>query len=329
VYLQLVRPSIVTLPRVVAHYAMSSLFESYDARARVFSYTVDRRDAERQTAAGHALAVGLADVVSEVTGEAANAAYAVLHLAGHDVQCGIRENATREWYEAVRAELGEAFVSRGASAALRILDDRFEGGLFSLTDLFLEERRKILGLLTEERLEKYEDVYKEMFEDSRPLLLFMRDSDIPIPPAFLMAAQYTLTRALAHELRRAASAPLRDRAFDLAADLDALGAVRGWDAAEPMIREVLVARVESLRDKPFGPALPEVHRLLDLAEALGVVPNLWLVQNLYHAAAVEHHEALDADLGDGDGVTGLSGSDGEFRRLGARLHFNLDALGSN
>ena len=326
VYRQTVRPSIVTLPRVVAHYAMSSLFESYEASTRLFSYTVDRHDANKETAAGHALAVGLVNAVSEVTGEAATAAYAVLHLGGHDLQCGVRAHATPEWYEDARAVLAEAFLSRGASGALRLLDDRFEGALFGLADLFLEERRKILGLLTEERLEKYEDVYRQMFEESRALLAFMRDSDAPIPPAFLMAAQYTLNRALELELRRAGSAPLTDRAFELAAELEALGGSRDWPGAEPLLREVLVARARALREAPLGPALPEIHRLLDLAEALGVVPNLWQVQNLYHAAAAARRGATRAGLNpSGDGASGSFAPDGEFWRLGARLHFNLDA----
>ena len=327
VYRGAVRPSIVTLPRVVAHYGMSSLFEPYEARTRLFSYTVDRHDAHKETAAGHALAVGLVDVISEITGETANAAYAVLHLGGHDLQCGVRQGASPEWYEGMRAMLAEAFLTKGVSAALRLLDDRFDSALFGLADLFVEERRKILGLLTEERLEKFEGVYEQMYEESRPLLVFMRDSDIPIPQAFLMAAQYTLTRALGHELRWAAVAPLRDRAFDLAADLEALGLTRDWSDAEPLLREALAARAESLGLAPLGPALAEVHRLLDLADALGVTPNLWQVQNLYHAAAAAHHDALRASPGaDGEHAPGAPDPIGEFWRLGARLHFNLDAL---
>ena len=327
VYRGAVRPSIVTLPRVVAHYGMSSLFESYEARTRLFSYTVDRHDAHRDQAAGHALAVGLVNVTSEITGDTANAAYAVLHLGGHDLQCGVRQDATPEWYEDMRARIGDAFLSQGVSAALRLLDDQFDGTLFVLADLFVEERRKILGLLTEERLEKFEGVYRDMYEESRPLLVFMRDSDIPIPPAFLMAAQYTLTRALGHELRRAQAAPLADRAFDLAADLEALGLTRDWGDAEPLLREALVAHAERLRQAPLGTALQEIHRLLDLADALGVTPNLWQVQNLYHAAAEEHHAALRMHTGAaGENAPGAPGPNGEFWRLGDRLHFNLDAL---
>jgi len=327
VYRRVVRPSIVTLPRVVAHYGMSSLFESYEERTHLFSYTVDRHDAHRHTAAGHALAVGLVHVTSDVTGDTADAAYAVLHLGGHDLQCGVREGATPEWYEAMDARLADAFLSRGVSAALRLFDDQFNSTRFGLTDLFVEERRKILGLLTEERLEKFEGVYRQLYEESRPLLAFMRESDIPIPPAFLMAAQYTLTRTLAHDLRRAVAAPLGAEAFDLAADLDALGHAHDWGDAEPLLREALVAHADQLRRTPLGPALAEIHRLLDLADALGVTPNLWAVQNLYQAAAGEHHESLRAPTDIvGNGTAGGPDPIGEFWRLGDRLHFNLDAL---
>jgi len=325
VYRRGVGRSVVTLPRVVAHYGISSLFEPYEDDARVYSYTVQRRDARREASGSHALAVGLVTVASQVTGVTADAAYAVLHLGGHDVQCGVRLDATADWYERMKEALVEAFLGHGTSASIRALDDQFGRALFALPDLFVEARRKILGVLTEERLGRYEGVYQQLYEESRPLLAFMRESEVPVPPAFLMAAQYTLTRGLAHEVRRATGEPLDERAFGLAADLDALALTSQWTDAEPLLAAALEAHAGRLRDDPLGPDLDQVHRLLDLSEALGVTVNLWQVQNLYHAAAMGHRALLRraAPANDDNG-----GPDrpAEFWRLGARLNFNLDAL---
>ncbi|HYM70197.1 MAG TPA: DUF3536 domain-containing protein [bacterium] len=327
VYRRAVKRSIVTLPRVVAHYGISSLFEPYEDETSVFSYTVRRRDARRETAGGHALAAELVTVTSRITGETADAAYAALHLGGHDLQCGVRPDATPAWYEATKQTLADAFLGQGASAALRFLDDRFGRSLFGLPDLFVEERRKILGLLTEERLGRFEGVYRELYEESRPLLAFMRESEIPVPPAFLMAAQYTLTRALAQEIRRAAEEPLGDRAFELASDLDALGLAAEWTDAAPLLRQTLETRADGLKHDPLGPALAQTHRLLDLADTLGVTVNLWQVQNLYHAAAVTHRDALRGDAtASGDEPADWSDRVAEFWRLGTRLNFNLESL---
>jgi alpha-amylase/alpha-mannosidase (GH57 family) len=321
VYRRLVQRSVVTLPRVVAHYGISSLFESYGDEEQVFSFTLRRRNGRRESRGGHTLATGLVTVASNITGETSDAAYAVLHLGSHDFQCGVRMEDSPGWYDAMKSELLDAFLGQGSSAAVRVLDDRFQGSLFALPDLFLEERRKILALLTEERLGRFEGVYHELYDEIRPLLAFMRDSDIPFPPAFLLSAEYTLTRTLAQHLRQTVSDPLPDSAFETAGELASFDLVSHWADAEPLLRHTLEARAEALRHDPLGGDLDQVHRLLDLADVLGITPNLWRVQNAYHAAVEEHPDVLQRDASGQD-----PGRAGEFRRLGERLNFNLDRL---
>jgi len=322
VYRRAVRRSVVTLPRVMAHYAISSLFEAYGEQERVFSYTVRRADVRRESSGGHTLAAGLATVASRITGETADAAYAVLHLGGHDFLCGVRMDASLAWAEQMKTDLADAFLSQGTSAAVRMIDDRFEGSLYALPDLFVEERRKILGLLIEERLGRFEGVYNALYEESRPLLAFMRDSDVPVPPAFLMAAEYTLTRTMAQEIRRAAAGePLADRAFEVAGELVSFDLASRWADVEPLLRQALQTHAERLRTDPLGPSLAQAHRLLDLAETLGVTLNLWQAQNAYHAAAQALRGARAAGGAEGAGTD-------EFWRLGERLYFAVEPLRS-
>ena len=320
VYRRAVRPSFVTLPRVVAHYAMSSLFEAeYADIEEVFCFTVRRRDARRENGGGHVLTTGLVTVTSQITDESTTAGYAVLHLGGHDLQCGVRAGVTPEWYEAMKSGLAGALVEHGASAAVRMLDAQFGGPLFGLRDLFTEERRKILGLLVEERLSRFEGVYDSLYEQSRPLIALMRDSDVPLPAAFRMAAEEVLIRRMADELRAVAAAPLSDRAFEIAQEMVAFDLVGEWPEAEVLLRRAIETRAERLPRQPLGDDLDQIHRLLDLAEALGVTPNLWQTQNVYHAAALAHMNAL-RDTDDASDRVAL------FWKLGERLHFNLDAL---
>jgi alpha-amylase/alpha-mannosidase (GH57 family) len=319
VYRRLVRPSMVALPRVVAHYGISSLFESYAAEERIHSFIVRRQDAGRDTRPGHTLEVGRVTVSSPVTLEHADAVYAVLHVGVHDFRCGVRMNPPLAWDEQTKKELQDAFAREEYGAAGRLLVDRFEGSVYGLPDVFPEERRKILALLTEERLGRVEGVYRELYAESRPLLTLMRDSDVPVPPAFLVPAQYTLTRDLTQELRRAAQEPLSERAFEIARELSALGVAQAPEV-EPLLQERLEARADTLRENPLGCGLDGVHRLLDLSEALGVTPNLWRVQNSYYAAAQSHRDGILRRPE--DSPSALS----EFWRLGTRLSFNLDRL---
>jgi len=320
VYRRLVRPSAVTLARVVAHYGITALFDSFEEDARIFSYDVRRLDGRREESGGHRLGVGLVTVASRITGEAEQAAFAALHLGGTDVQCGVRMDASAEWHEHAKTELVESFLRTGASETVRVLDDAFKDSLFALSDLFTEARRRILGLITEERLARFEGVYKELYEESRPLMAFMRQSEVPVPPAIVMAAEYTLLKELGDVLTRARVDPVPDRAFDIARDLDEMDLAARAGEYELLLREAAEARAIALKYDPMGPDLDQLHRLLDLGAALGVAVNLWEVQNTYHDAALEHRDDLLArPEEDTDRVA-------EFWRLGERLYFNLDSL---
>ena len=147
----------------------------------------------------------------------------------------------------------------------------------------------------------------------------MRDSEVPVPAAFLMSAEYTLTRALAQELRRAVTEPLADHAFEIAGEMASYDLVSRFADAEPLLRQALEAHAERLRADPLGPDLGQVHRLLDLAETLGVVPSQWQTQNAYHTAVQDYREMLTG-AGAGEEQTR------EFWRLGERLNFNMDRL---
>ncbi len=226
---------------------------------------------------------------------------------------------TPEWYEAMKNGVTGALVEHGASAAVRMLDAQFGGSLYGLRDLFKEERRKVLGLLIEERLGRFEGVYDSLYEESRPLIAVMRDSDVPVPPALRMAAEETLTRRMIAELRAAAAEPLSDRAFEIAAELVTFDLVDQWTDGSILLRRAIEARAEGLRRQPLGPDLDQIHRLLDLAETLGITLNLWQTQNAYHTAARAHMNDL-RETHDASDRAGL------FWRLGERLHFNLDAV---
>ncbi len=328
VYRRAVRPSSVTLARVVAHYAISGLFEPDDADARLASYTIRRLVVRAEESGGHRLAAGLVAVASRVTGEARPAAFAALHLGGTDVQCGVRMDASPDWAAKAESEIVASFLGKGPSEALRTLDDSFKGSLFTLSDLFTEARRRILGRITEERLARFDGVYKDLYEESRPLIAFMRESEVPIPPAIRMAAEYTLIKELVDALDRAPREPLPDRAFAIARELESLDLTALVAEHELLLRRAAESRAEALQTDPLGPDLDQAHRLLDLAAALGITVNLWQVQNAYHAAAQSHRDLLleRAQEGSGPGAPTETGRVAEFWRLGERLHFNLDSL---
>ena len=58
---------VMTREKVAAHYAISSLFESYPEEARIYSFTVKQEDRQLFTAGNSRLAIGRIKVTFAIT----------------------------------------------------------------------------------------------------------------------------------------------------------------------------------------------------------------------------------------------------------------------
>jgi alpha-amylase/alpha-mannosidase (GH57 family) len=105
VYRRLVSPAVVDLRRVIAHYAITGLFDAHPEDTRVYAYRVERLDEARESYNTTELRVAHVRVRSEITGETREAMYAVLHFGGHDFACGVRGWEDLPSYEAMKADL--------------------------------------------------------------------------------------------------------------------------------------------------------------------------------------------------------------------------------
>ena len=85
IFEKFVKPAMVDLLTVGAHYAISSLFEDYQVQDRIFCYTVDREDYRLAEAGKAKLAVGRIQVTSDITWNAATVSFAVLHFGDHNL----------------------------------------------------------------------------------------------------------------------------------------------------------------------------------------------------------------------------------------------------
>ena len=89
IYRTLVKPSIVDLEKVGAHYSISSLFAPYGERTDIFSYTVSRIDYHSRDAGKMRMALGQARFTSKVTQESEVLTFWVVHFGDHNVAGGV------------------------------------------------------------------------------------------------------------------------------------------------------------------------------------------------------------------------------------------------
>jgi alpha-amylase/alpha-mannosidase (GH57 family) len=315
VWKRLIRPAVVDLRRVIAHYAITGLVEERPDDADVYAYRVQRVDEAREAYGGTSLRVGHVRVSSTITGEVRDATYAVLHFGGHDFSCGVRAWEAPRAYEAMKADLLRRYARYTLADMVRGIDEWFPGEGFSLTDLFLDERRRVLASVTRAMLDKHEETYRRIWEENRKLVHYLRQADAPIPEALALVARYVLSQQLLAEPARFEEAgeagPLPDRLFELAGEATALGLTLdladGKPAATRMVARALDAVAESLTDAHVAAALA----LLEGAHRLGLRYGRWAAQNRFFEIWERHREAH-----------------ARLAPLGAVLGFRVDAGGS-
>jgi alpha-amylase/alpha-mannosidase (GH57 family) len=286
VWARLIRPAVVDLRRVVAHYAIIGLLEAWPEEATVHAYRVRRLDEAGQSSGGTAFRLGHARVSSTITGEVRDAVYAVLHFGGHDFVCGVRAWEDAAVYAAIKEDLLRRYDRGTVADVVRAMDESFPGGSFSLTDLFLDERRRVLASVTRATLQRHEEAYRQMWEENRKLVHYLRQADAPIPEVLRLVARHVLGQQILTDLARVEAQgerALPDRMFELAGEATALGLTLDLEAGRPLGIRLVCRTLAAVDDSPTPGRVAEALALIEGAERLGIRYGRWAAQNLFFA----------------------------------------------
>jgi alpha-amylase/alpha-mannosidase (GH57 family) len=278
-----VMPSVVDLPRVAAHYAIAGPSERYEDPADVHAFRIERREWATVAAAEASLAMGRVRMTARVTGETEEADVAVLHTAPGDVHCRVRTGSEPGALGSARSALFRAFVAEGPSGIPLALDRHVLGRSYGAEAVFLDERRRLLGLLAEGAAAPGPGDGGSSDAASR-VLAELRATDGPIPRALLEIATPLLTQATRAELMALAAdgagGPRVDRIRTLAATARSLGIELGLQPEEIglSIESALDRALARLRGGVTVAAVDDALALLALEEALQAAPGLWTAQ---------------------------------------------------
>ena len=300
VWKRLVRPAVVDLRRVIAHYAITGLVDERPDDAEVYAYRVQRVDEAREAYSGTSVRVGHVRVSSTITGEVRDATYAVLHFGGHDFSCGVRAWEAPSAYDAMKTDLLRRYARYTLADMVRGMDEWFPGEGFSLTDLFLDERRRMLASVTRTMLDKYEETYRRIWEENRKLVHYLRQADAPIPEALALVARHVLSQELLAELARfettGARGPLPDRLFEIAGEATALRLTLDLAEGKPVAMRMVTRALAGVADTPTADTVRDTLALIEGANRLDLRYGLWGTQNRFFEIwnrRPEAHTALE------------------------------------
>lgn len=147
IFERFVRPAMLKLINVGAHFVISSLLAEIGERNSIYSYAVATQDYRSFQVGNTKLATGRVRVTSNIVNDSITLNFGVLHLGDHNITCGIGESRGAKEYEAFVGQLTGAFSSADFPKTLQVLHEYFKTATYSLTSLFSDERRKLLGMI--------------------------------------------------------------------------------------------------------------------------------------------------------------------------------------
>lgn len=200
VYQRCVKPAAVDLLKLGAHYAMSSLFETYSDNTRIYAYSVDVKDYRLKRSGKMRLAFGKAKFTSEITQDSDMLMFGVLHFGDHNLHGGVGLLRSEEPYRELCKAARDAFSRSDLPATIHYLDQAFPGHTYSLKNLFHDEQRKVLTEVLEPTVDHSFAVARGMYEDQAQLLRFMYDIRMPIPKELQSTAEIALNGLMMHTL---------------------------------------------------------------------------------------------------------------------------------
>lgn len=322
IYAKFVKPAMIDLIKVGAHYAVSSVFEEYGEETCIFSYRAAREDFLTLSSGQMKVAVGRIFIRSSITRTADRISFCTLYFGGHALNCGVRSFLGEEPYLEMKQEVVSAFNESDFAAIIRLMDSHFGMHNYSLKDLFRDEQRQVLQRIITGTLQEFEDKFTTLYESSRSLMGFLRDTGMPVPHRFMATAETALNLRL--------QKMFSSDAIDIESLREVVNEIKGWNAGvdnvslEFIIRRRLEAALAALQQEPDSELL--LTEALNLVESISELPvgiNLWQTQNMYWAMLQSHAEYLQS----GNGESGKRSSWSEtVKKLGQLLYFNVPAV---
>ena len=192
IYETLVKPAMLDLMRVGAHYAISSIFDGHSESTAIYCYTVTRETYNLSEAGRLRLAAGRVKVASDITWDQEYVCFAVLHLGEHNIIGGIRINVNDEAFSMMYRELTEVFDRGDISKVIRAMDKYFGANNYSLWHLFKDEQRKVLNHILRSTLDEAEASFRQIYEDNYGIMNFLHEVSYPLPSPLLAATEVIL-----------------------------------------------------------------------------------------------------------------------------------------
>ncbi len=271
-YKEKIAPQVVDLPQVAAHVAISILFEKSHVSQKVYVYKVYLVDFVREDFGERILLIGQVRIQSSVTLLEQRLIFAVLYLGAVDLRCSVQPlSGGQLGYEELKKVLIDTFKKHSSTELIRKLDGYFPHDYFTFKDLFVEQRSRLLELVTKRMFQEQAALLGTFYKKNEDLARLIVNHNSRLPDTFRAAARFILNRKFLRELEKLSQEIFPERLESTLRDINFWKIELDLSAAQKLISHRIGLLVEELgQDWSNKSVLSEIFKFLDMAQNLEI-----------------------------------------------------------
>ena len=282
IYENFVKPAILGLVRIGAHYAIASLFMNKDELKELYSYVVNEEAYDLSELGNQKLVVGEISIQSKITLEKGAVSFAVFHMGDHNFIGGVRLFNDKEKFDQMHKEIKEVFNKGDGTGTIALIEHHFDKVRYSIWHLFKDEQAKVLDQILESTLRDVDSTLRQINERHSPIIQVIKQLKKTLPNSISNSLSATvnldITRILSEDtIDFKQLEQLVVQISELSLNIDKV-------ALEFLARKKINSLMRQFEMDPYDAKVIEiVERLLIVLKPLSLDMDFWRAQNIYYS----------------------------------------------
>jgi hypothetical protein len=280
VWERIICPERIDMERVLAHHAISLIYRDRQERTRVYCYDLEPLDQEVRHRATSHVAIGRLRIRSHLTTNEAETVFVVIHYSSLDFHAILCKAPALDKYESFKAKLLNLYETGSLAEVTSLASEEFPGKAYHLPDLFVEEQRRIIGIILEERFPEYRQAFEHVADADEDVIFRLGQMRYPMPRGMRTA----LSVSFDYRIAQAAQDLGSDESVKQIQQILERGKAWDYQPDRDMLTQTLALELRTLMgdinaENDLTALATQVARVLDIAALTQLKLDLWQAQN--------------------------------------------------
>ena len=327
-----VKSSILSRPCLVALFAIESHLSEKDELAEVYGNPVRALDeiVRHVFARGSEdhVKIGAIEITSRFTREVAVYEYLLYVEDEASFACYVRERQNESEYGAMVDSITK-LAEEGLIDEIRpAVSEYFGAKRFTIRSFLVEDRERILRRFAAKRLEGIESRFDEIYDESKHLLLLLKEANVAAPQNLLIPAQTHLTKKLVHEVgswERSLNPAGLEGIRRIVAEAAMFGVPLDKSSAAASFSDLILEKIRLLAERLDADSSEALEQFVNLSAEMGIQTNFRDIQNrMYPILATKLSPLMDELASRPSGREEMKRAISSFLSLARRFNYNTD-----